>query len=183
MVCLVGGGQEINIGEAGISEWIMCLNKSFPDWNIYISSRLTDSEYDAGKILDEIKSHRNVFMRDELHLSVSMRSFRAEHVSLLVKQLLDMDIVEARKTLSNIDNKYPIVITRDISKAKNWLKNQARGTERYGMMASSQAERLKPHAVFVKSPWTQSTGSWTEKMMLGLLIILKMSQRSSVYKD
>ncbi len=152
VVCLVGGGQEINTGEAGISEWIECLNRSFPDWNIYISSRLTDSEYGAGMILDKIKSHKNIFKKDELHLSVSMRSFRAEHVSLLIKQLLDMDLYEARKTLSKIENKYPIVITRDISKAKQWLKKQARGSERYGIVVSSQAERLKPHAIYVKSP-------------------------------
>lgn len=152
VVCLVGGGQEINTGEAGISEWIKCLNRSFPDWNIYVSSRLTDSEYGAGKILEQIKTHKNVFTKDELHLSVSMRSFRAEHVSLLVKQILDMNVTEAQKTLSQVKSKYPIVITRDISKAKEWLKKQARGSERYGMVVSSQAERLKPHAIFVKSP-------------------------------
>ncbi len=152
VVCLVGGGQEINTGEAGISEWINCLNKSFPDWNIYSSSRLTDSEYGAGKILEQIKTHKNLFIKDELHLSVSMRSFRAENVSLLVKQILDMDIVEAEKTLMKVKSKYPIVITRDIAKAKEWLKKQARGSERYGIVVSSQAERLKPHAVFVKSP-------------------------------
>ena len=152
VVCLVGGGQEINTGEAGISECIECLNRSFPDWNIFVSSRLTDSEYGAGKILDQIKSRRNVFKKDELHLSVSMRSFRAENVSFLVKQLLDIDINGARKTLSEIQSKYPIVITRDIAKAKQWLKMQARGSERYGMVVSSQAERLKPNAIFVKSP-------------------------------
>ncbi len=152
VVCLVGGGQEINTGEAGISEWINCLNKSFPDWNIYTSSRLTDSEYGAGKILEQIKTHKNLFLKDELHLSVSMRSFRAENVSLLVKQILDMDIVEAEKTLMNVKQKYPIVITRDIAKAKEWLKKQARGSERYGIVVSSQAERLKPYSVFVKSP-------------------------------
>jgi hypothetical protein len=152
VVCLVGGGQEINKGEAGISEWIECLNRSFPDWNIYVSSRLIDSEYGAGKILDQIKTHKNVFTKDELHLSVSMRSFRAEHISLLVKQILDMDVKEAQKTLTQVKSKYPIVITRDISKAKEWLKKQARGSERYGMVVSSQAERLKPHAIFVKSP-------------------------------
>ncbi|MBU2545286.1 DUF2075 domain-containing protein [Patescibacteria group bacterium] len=152
VVCLIGGGQEINTGEAGISEWIECLNRSFPDWNIYISSRLTDSEYGAGKILDQIKIHKNVFTKDELHLSVSMRSFRAESVSLLIKQILDMDIKEAQKTLMQVKLKYPIVITRDISKAKKWLEKQARGSERYGMVVSSQAERLKPHAIFVKSP-------------------------------
>ncbi len=152
VVCLVGGGQEINTGEAGISEWIESMNRSFPDWHIYISSRLTDSEYGAGKVLDELKYNPLVVTRDELHLDVSMRSFRAEHVSLLFKQLLDIKLNDAQDTLNNIKNKYPMVITRDVSKAKQWLKEQARGSERYGIMVSSQAERLKPYAIDVKSP-------------------------------
>lgn len=152
VVCLVGGGQEINTGEAGISEWIESLDRSFPDWHVYISPRLTDSEYGTEKVFGKIRRHKNVTYKEELHLSVSMRSFRAENVSLLVKQLLDLQHEEARKTLKKIQDKYPIVITRDLAKAKQWLKAQARGTERYGIVVSSQAERLKPHAIDVKSP-------------------------------
>jgi hypothetical protein len=142
IVCLVGGGQEINTGEAGIGEWIDSINRSFPDWHIYISSRLTDSEYNAEKMLEELKSRQDVTYQDELHLAVSMRSFRAEDVSLLVKQLLDLDINSAQETYGKVKDKYPIVITRDLSKAKQWLKCQARGSERYGIVVSSQAERL-----------------------------------------
>jgi len=152
VVCLVGGGQEINTGEAGISEWIESLERSFPDWYIYISPRLTDSEYGTEKVLEKIRAHQKVIYKEELHLAVSMRSFRAEHVSLLVKQLLDLQVDEARETLEKIQDKYPIVITRDLTKAKQWLKTQARGSERYGIVVSSQAERLKPHAIDVKSP-------------------------------
>lgn len=152
IVCLIGGGQEINTGEAGISEWIESLNRSFPDWHIYISPRLTDSEYGAGEILKDLSNRSNVIYAENLHLSVSMRSFRAEQVSLLVKQLLDLEMVEARKTLDKVKSKYPIALTRELKKAKQWLKNQARGTERYGIVVSSQAERLKPHSIDVRSP-------------------------------
>lgn len=152
IVCLVGGGQEINTGEAGIGEWIDSINRSFPDWHIYISSRLTDSEYNAEKVLVDLRSRQHVTYRDELHLAVSMRSFRAEDVSLLVKQILDLEVDSARQTYAKVKDKYPIVITRDLSKAKKWLKGQARGSERYGIVVSSQAERLKPHAIDVKSP-------------------------------
>jgi hypothetical protein len=150
IVCLVGGGQEINTGEAGISEWIDSLKRSFAGWHIYISSRLTDSEYSAGHALDELASRPNVTTRDELHLGVSMRSFRAESVSLLVKQLLDLETNEARKTLRSVHERYPIIITRELSKAKQWLRSQARGSERYGIVVSSDAERLKPHAIDVR---------------------------------
>jgi DUF2075 family protein len=151
VVCLVGGGQEIHTGEAGISEWIEALNKSFPDWHIYISANLTDSEYGTEKVLEKVKHLPNVIQKDELHLSVSMRSFRAEKLSLLVKQMLDLDKDKARNTFAEIQANYPIVITRDLAKAKEWLKTQARGSERYGMVVSSQALRLKPHAIDVKT--------------------------------
>jgi len=152
IVCLVGGGQEINTGEAGIGEWIESLNRSFHDWHIYISPHLTDSEYGSEYFLRQLSAQQYVEYKEELHLAVSMRSFRAEHVSLLVKQLLDLYIEEAQKILGKVKEKYPIVITRDLSKAKQWLKKQARGSERYGIVVSSQAERLKPHAIDVKSP-------------------------------
>lgn len=151
IVCLVGGGQEINTGEAGIGEWIEALNRSFPTWHIHISKRLTDSEYSAGAFLEKIKQRPNVFYSDDLHLSVSMRSFRAENVSLLVKQLLDLDANGAQSTFEHLKEKYPLVITRDVNRAKQWLKKQARGSERYGIVVSSSAERLRPHAIHVKA--------------------------------
>ena len=152
IVCLVGGGQEINTGEAGISEWIRSLDRSYRDWQVYISPRLTDSEYGSKQELNNLMSRSNFHYMDELHLSVSMRSFRAETVSLLVKQILDLDVLGAQGTLRNINNKYPIVLTRNLQFAKEWLRKQARGSERYGIIVSSQAERLKPHAIDVKSP-------------------------------
>ena len=152
IVCLVGGGQEINTGEAGISEWIESLNRSYPEWHIYVSNRLTDSEYAAGKALQLLEEHKTVIKKDELHLSVSMRSFRAENVSLFVKNMLDHNLEEAKENYKSINDKYPIVITRNLSEAKKWLKKKARGTERYGIVVSSQAQRLKPHAIDVKSP-------------------------------
>jgi hypothetical protein len=152
IVCLVGGGQEINTGEAGISEWINSLQSSYKDWDVYISSRLSDSEYNAEETLRKLNSRNNVQYNDSLHLAVSMRSFRAENVSMLIKQLLDLDVGEAKSTLQKLNTKYPIVISRDIKKAKEWLINQARGSERYGIVVSSQAERLKPQSIFVKSP-------------------------------
>jgi hypothetical protein len=152
VVCLVGGGQEINTGEAGITEWIESLIRSFPDWHIFISPHLTDSEYGAGEALTKIATRPNVAYNAELHLGVSMRSFRAENVSLLVKQILDLEIEAARKTLDSVKAKYPVVITRDLAKAKQWLREQAQGSERYGIVVSSQAERLKPYAIDVKTP-------------------------------
>ncbi len=150
VVCLVGGGQEINTGEAGISEWLDALSRSFPQWRLYISSRLTDSEYGAGELVERCRSLPTVTIQDELHLNVSMRSFRAENVSLLVKQLLDLDEAAAARTLNELRDRYPIFITRNLAEAKRWLREKARGNERYGLVASSYAYRLKPHAIDVR---------------------------------
>jgi hypothetical protein len=152
IVCLVGGGQEIHTGEAGIGEWIRALQKSYPSWHIYISSRLTDREYGAQNILETLTDRKNVVVKDDLHLSVSMRSFRAENVSLFVKQVLDLEVASARATLGELNETYPIVLTRDIEKAKAWLRRKARGSERYGIVVSSYAERLQAHGMFVKAP-------------------------------
>jgi hypothetical protein len=150
VVCLVGGGQEINTGEAGIREWLGALGRSFPNWHLFISSRLTDSEYSASEVIERCKSLPNVTIQDQLHLSVSMRSFRAENVSLLIKQLLDLEETVAAQTLNELRDRYPILITRDLAKAKQWLRDRARGNERYGLLASSNAYRLKPHAIDVR---------------------------------
>lgn len=150
VVCLVGGGQEINTGEAGIGEWIAAINRRFPHWHVHISDRLTDDEFGAGDVLRQLRSSGRVHYDSALHLSVSMRSYRAENVSLLVKQVLDLDQRAARRTLSEIGDCYPIVLTRDLDKAKAWLRNKARGSERYGIVVSSAANRLKPLAIDVR---------------------------------
>lgn len=150
IVCLVGGGQEINTGEAGIDAWLEAVQSKFPDWHMYISSRLTDSEYAAGHALDAVRNRKNSNLDDSLHLAVSMRSFRAENVSAFVKALLDCEEKAAREAFAQLANKYPIAITRDLNLAKAWIHAHARGSERYGVVASSKAQRLKPHAIDIR---------------------------------
>jgi hypothetical protein len=146
----VGGGQEINRGEAGISAWLDSIKSTFPSWHVYISSNLTDSEYDAGHAIDGLAGRDNVVQDDSLHLAASMRSFRAENVSSFVKALLDCDTRKARELLVSISPRYPIVLTRDLHRAKKWLRTNARGSERFGLVVSSNADRLRPHAIDVR---------------------------------
>jgi hypothetical protein len=150
VICLVGGGQEINRGEAGISAWIEAVKSKFPSWHVYVSPELTDSEYAAGHALESLAGRSNVFKDEGLHLAVSMRSFRAEKVSEFVKATLDCEGATARGILSEMSHKYPIVLTRDIQRAKDWIRAHARGSERYGLVASSSAHRLKPHAIDIR---------------------------------
>lgn len=150
IVCLVGGGQEIHTGEAGIDAWLEAVNSRFPHWHMHISSKLTDTEYAAGKALEVIRQRQNTHFDDSLHLSVSMRSFRADNVSAFVKALLDCEKQPAREAFVRLADRYPIAVTRDLSQAKQWIRAHARGTERFGLIASSKAQRLKPHAVDIR---------------------------------
>jgi hypothetical protein len=150
IICLVGGGQEINTGEAGLPEWFNAVSKSFPEWCVYVSNQLTDIEYTNGiDIYSKISNQ--VAVRDSMHLSVSLRSFRSEKLAGFVKSLLDVEGEEASKCFSKFKSEYPIALTRDISVARSWLRRKARGGESYGLTASSGAYRLKPHGVYVKS--------------------------------
>ena len=142
VICLVGGGQEIHHDEAGIFEWLQVLNKNYKQWDIYISEYLEGQEYANGKALKIIKEKTRLHIQPALHLTSNMRSFRGEKVSVFVQQLLELKPNLAKQTLLELSN-YPIVLTRSVDKAKLWLKEQARGSERYGIMASSRAERLK----------------------------------------
>lgn len=150
IVCLVGGGQEIHTGEAGIGAWLEAAREKFPEWTLFISEQLTDSEYAAGRTLDLVRQSTRVNLEQHLHLSVSMRSFRAERVSGFIKAVLDCEVRRATELMLELRDRYPIALTRDLDHAKKWVRSQARGTERYGMVASSRAMRLKPYAIDIR---------------------------------
>lgn len=148
VVCLVGGGQEINKGEAGLPEWFDSLRRSFPLWKVYTSDKLQDDEYLHGRSWEKMISSIAPCFDNRLHLSTSMRSFRSEKVSLFVKQLLDCENAAAQKTYLQISDKYPIFITRNLNTAKDWVIQRSRGNERYGIFASSNAARLRPEGIY-----------------------------------
>ena len=148
IVCLVGGGQEINTGEAGISEWIYALNEKFPHWKVYISPKLTEPEYAEGKVNALLAANENVTYSDSLHLGVSLRSYRAEKLSAFVHALLAVD-PKAKELYREIQDKYPIVLTRDMDKAREWLHSKVRGTERTGILVTKESARYNPLAVHV----------------------------------
>lgn len=151
VVCLVGGGQEIHTGEAGISEWISALETRFPSWEVYISSRIALPEYGSQGQVEKFFMSSRVHSDDLLHLAVSMRSFRAEALSDLIGHIIDNEPGAARAAYKCISAVYPIYLTRDIGAARTWLRNRARGTERFGLVASSGALRLKPEGVHIKA--------------------------------
>jgi hypothetical protein len=151
IVCLIGGGQEINDGEAGLSEWFMALEKRYRHWTVVTSDQLAQPEYHWGYDLEKMVRGLDHKSEKDLHLSVSVRSFRAEKLSQFVNEVIASNPTAARNTYGEICNSYPIALTRSLGSARAWLRAQARGSERYGLVASSGALRLKPEGIHVKA--------------------------------
>ena len=151
IICLVGGGQEINTGEAGLSEWIIALKNHYPDWNIYYSNLITeDNDYLNNETLKAwLKDKGNV--NNELHLSVSVRSFRSEKISSFVHEVINGNASKSKSILLEINRLFPIYLTRDFNVAKDWLRKNAKGTERIGLVGSSGGRRLRSIGIDVKN--------------------------------
>ena len=160
IICLVGGGQEINTGEAGITEWIKALNNKFKHWNVYISNKLTDPEYAEGRVNELLKENKKVSFSDSLHLAVSLRSFRAETLSAFIHSLLSF-APDAQSLYQDVRNKkYPIILTRDMEKARQWLRKKARGTQQTGVLVTKVAARFKPLAVNILAQGDENAVHW-----------------------
>lgn len=151
VICLVGGGQEINTGEAGLAEWIAVMRDRFKDWDVHVSSRLDDRDYIWDELVAKEFADTSASWDESLHLGVSIRSFRAESLSEFVGCIVDNEPNKARHIYSAIADKYPIFLTRNLDDARSWLRNKARGSERYGLTASSGANRLRADGIWVKA--------------------------------
>lgn len=154
IVCLVGEGQEINTGEAGIAAWLEAVASRFPDWHVHLSPRIYSESFsrqqDLHSLIGVIGPER-ISESESLHLSVSVRSFRSEKLSAFVESVLDNRVAPARLIFTELRQNYPIVLTRDINEARAWVRTQARGSERYGLTASAGGRRLRPHGVWVQN--------------------------------
>ncbi|MBX3598940.1 MAG: DUF2075 domain-containing protein [Rhizobiaceae bacterium] len=150
IVCLIGGGQEINTGEAGLVEWFDALQRKFPHWDVYHSGQLSNPTYSWGEDLSAKLGELNSVERPDLHLSVSVRSFRAEQLSNFVGCVIDGDELAAKQIFEHLAH-YPLAVTRNYATARNWIRRHARGSERTGVVASSGALRLRPEGIHIKA--------------------------------
>ena len=164
IVCLIGGGQEINTGEAGLEEWIGSLRKRFDNWEIHYSNLILESDNYLKSDDTKVWLTNNGISETELHLAVSVRSFRSEKLSEFVHELLNIKNNKAKEIYQIIKNDYPIVLTRNLTTAKKWLRNQAKGTERIGLISSSGARRLRPVGIDVKNEISAPNWFLNDKM-------------------
>lgn len=155
VVCLVGNGQDINRGEAGIGDWIESISlPCFKHWHVHAPEEFT-KHVGCEKVT-------NFHLEKELHLGVSLRSLREENISRFVDALLDRDTETAKSLYESFKDRYPIILTRDINNAKEWLrlKGIKHENSRYGIVASSKAQRLKPLAIDVSHSQSMNVKAW-----------------------
>ena len=150
VVCLVGNGQEINTGEAGIAEWLGSVERRFPEWEVYVSPELGQGDATVAALKAQVQAREKLHEAPSLHLATSVRSFRSERYSEFVNRLLDLDVDGAKALLPEATARFPLRLTRNVAAAKAWLRARARGSERYGIVVSSEAQRLRPHAIDVR---------------------------------
>ncbi len=141
IICLVGGGQEINRGEAGLSEWFNAL-RLFKNWDIYVTPELKDQEYTHDYKWGEMTENLDIHEYESLHLSVSMRSLRTDKLNNFVKSLLDRDIENASKLYKELGRRYPIVMTRNLDSAKQLIRKWSADCDRYGLVTSSNTDNI-----------------------------------------
>jgi hypothetical protein len=159
VVALVGGGQEINDGEAGLEEWGRALVEAAKDWRVYASPEvLEDGPSTAGhQLFDDPTRQKEVQTNPTLHLRTSNRSLRAEKLATWVNFVLDGDS-EAADSL-RIGERFPILLSRDMGEMRQRLREQGIGANRYGLVGSSgaarlRAEGLEPSSTFhADYPW------------------------------
>jgi hypothetical protein len=150
VVCLIGGGQEINTGEAGLEEWLAAIEHNYPNWQIHLSDRLTQADYLGSSDVPTALARLHTVQTPALHLAISVRSFRTEALSAFVGAIIDGDAKHALSLHRRLAN-YPLVVARKLESTRDWLRERARGTERIGLVASSNAIRLKPVGIHVKA--------------------------------
>lgn len=151
IICLVGGGQDINDGEAGIEEWFSAIKLRFPHWKVHVSNQIVAQEYIGEHSFGNIMNGIQYKIEDNLHLAVSIRSFRSENVSEFIKAVIDVDEEKASALYKEISSIFPIMLTRDLDIAKAWIRERAAdGNGRYGIIASSKGERLRASGIWVK---------------------------------
>jgi hypothetical protein len=152
IVALVGNGQEIHKGEAGLEEWGRALNQRSDEWRIVASPEVLPGGGSSFQLFPEAAGRAAVRAEPRLHLDVSVRSPRAQRISDWVDLVLQGNTEQARSSLSGVRG-FPLVLTRDLDEARSWLHDHARNDRRCGLVASSGARRLRAYGLEMSSPF------------------------------
>jgi hypothetical protein len=153
IVALVGGGQEIHDGEAGLAEWGATIRRAFRHWDIVASP---EALYGGGSIAGsrlfagDVTANETVTVEQYFHLGVCVRSLRALGVADWVNAVVGGRAADAARIAADTTG-FPIRLTRSVESARNWLRLSTRGFYRCGLLASSGALRLRAHGIELSS--------------------------------
>lgn len=159
VVALVGGGQEIHTGEAGLAEWGRTLHDKFPHWRVAVSPEALEGGTSvAGHKLFGGARPDSVISEDRaFHLDTSRRSFRAQQVTEWVEAVLRGDAAAAAVIAQTL-TEFPLVLTRSLATARRWLRGRTLGLRRCGLVASSGGLRLRAEGLELSSGFRQTSG-------------------------
>ncbi len=135
VVCLLGGGQEIHDGEGGIAEWGRAL-AARPGWRAVAPKDAMHAEDSRQRLLP----HPRLTWDDRLHLSQPVRSVHAPAAAAWVAAMLSNNAEKARG-IARAEGGLPFRLTRSLDDMRCAL--QGRGSRQSGLLASSQARRLR----------------------------------------
>jgi hypothetical protein len=152
IIAMVGSGQEINKGEAGLAEWGRAIENSSSNWIVKTSSQVLSetSSLPGGGLFERIPSSTQMQTDPRLHLSMNVRSPRAERLNQWVDSLIDLRIADARQALDSIVD-FPLVLTRNLGDAKDWLRDRTDEDHRCGLLANADSRRLRAWGLDTRS--------------------------------
>lgn len=154
IIALVGGGQEINRGELGLSEWGKAIAEEHlgsiaRKWIAMVSPEvISGGEATAWQRLFDGEVPSWAEIDPHLHLAASVRSYKCEALPRWVNAILAADQAKARG-IADATAAFPVYITRDLDVARAWLRQNTRGQRRCGLVASSGAKRLRAEGLGV----------------------------------
>jgi hypothetical protein len=141
MVCLIGEGQEINKGEAGVQLWADAIRKANNEgshrWRVVAPPGWLDGLGSK----DPLEAPVAADERPALELMGSSRAYRNSRHTDWLSALVDGKLAEARAH-AEAGEEPPAYLTRSLVTAKDWLRQRLRGGRRVGLLASSGARRL-----------------------------------------
>lgn len=144
VIALVGGGQEINSGEAGLKEWGRALLSTKKRWTVYASPEALEggSAVAGSKLLtSDSQCTLDLHKEQQLHLDVTVRSLKAESYAVWVNHVVNGEAAAAATLKA--EEHFPIMLTRSLSDLRLLLRQNTIGESRSGLVASSRATRLR----------------------------------------
>ncbi len=146
VVALIGNGQEINTGEAGLAEWGRVVAGSAGAWRAVAARRALRAEDPVQRLAEAEADWLD--LDEDLDLTVPVRSVRESAGAAWVDAVLRGAVAEARDIAEGCA--LPFLLARDLDAMRAALRRLARGRRRAGLVAAAGAKRLRAEGLGVQ---------------------------------